>query len=315
MACSGTRRTWILVLPAFHALDFAGPVQTLYEARGFGAGYDLHFVSTAATVRSAQGFAICDVEPLPEVSEQDWILVPGIDSSGLDDLAPPVDWLRGAARAGARVASICSGAFALARSGLLDRRRCTTHWKLISELERAAPTADVLENRLYVRDGQIVTSAGVASGIDMTLDLVEEDHGPELTARVAREMVVYLRRHGSSSQSSVYLEHRAHMHPGVHRVQDWIVAHANERATLEQLADVAAMSPRHLTRVFRETTGITVKAFDRRVKLEVASTLMTDSSLRVEEIATRCGFRDARQFRRVWRQHFGSSPSETRQNA
>jgi transcriptional regulator GlxA family with amidase domain len=146
----------------------------------------------------------------------------------------------------------------------------------------------------------------------MTIALIEDDHGPELAAKVAREMVVYLRRSGESTQRSIYLEHRDHTHPGVHRVQDWIVAHPDQRTTLEAMAHVAAVSPRHLSRIFREATGITVKSFAQKVKLEVACNFAENSALTVEAIASQCGFEDARQLRRLWKERFGTTLSDAR---
>jgi transcriptional regulator GlxA family with amidase domain len=289
-------------------------VQAIYEANGFGARYRLHYVGETRQVRAAQGFLIGGLEPLCDVSAGDWIIVPGMESSRLDALAPPVEWLRHAGAAAARVSSVCSGAFALVAPGLLDGRLCTTHWKLTSRLRDCSPSARVLENRLFVRDGNLVTSAGEASGIDMTLALIQEDCGPAITARVAREMVVYVRRSGESVQGSIYLQYRAHTHPGVHRVQDWIVEHPQRRGTLESLADMAAVSPRHLTRVFREATGVTVTAFANKVKLEVARTLVDNRALTLEAIAGRCGFEDARQLRRLWTRQYGTTLGGSRRN-
>lgn len=304
---SGLRRpVWVLVLPGVHALDFGGPVQAIHEACGFGAPYELRFVGPEPQVRAAQGFTVADLNPLPEPTGREWILVPGTESSRLETLLVPEAWLRHARDCGARISSVCSGAFALARAGLLEGRRCTTHWKLIEMLRSWCPTADVVDQCLYVRDGNVISSAGLASGIDMTLSLIEEDGGPRIAGQVAREMVVYIRREGTSAQESVYLQHRTHMHPGVHRVQDWILSHPGKRATLSELAGIAHCSPRHLTRVFRQATGTTPKTFSNKVKLEVTQNLL-DSDLSIEEIAARCGFEDARQLRRLWREHFGSS--------
>lgn len=308
---AGTR-VLVLVLPTVHALDFAGPVQSVYEANGFAAGYDLRFVGESPEVRSAQGFTIGAIEPLPRVVESDWIIVAGTDSATLNDIPVPHEWLREAAAIGARVSSVCSGAISLAKAGVLDGRQCTTHWKMLDRLREECPSADVLDNRLYVQDGNIFTSAGEASGIDMALALIEADCGARLASLVAREMVVYLRRTGESSQRSIYLEHRDHIHPGVHRVQDWIVSNPDRRATIDQLAEVAALSPRHLTRVFRQSTGVTLKAFAHKVKLEVAKQLTQNSTLTVEDIAARCGFQDARQLRRIWKEQFGTTMRETR---
>jgi transcriptional regulator GlxA family with amidase domain len=165
----------------------------------------------------------------------------------------------------------------------------------------------VLDDRLFVEDGGVITSAGVASGIDMALALVEQYRGPIAAARVAREMVVYLRRNGDEEQRSVYLDHRTHLHPGVHRVQDFLVAHPERKASLAALARIAAMSPRNLARVFRRATGITPHQFATKVKVQVARDLLGDPQRTVEGIAASCGFEDARQLRRLWRQSFGSS--------
>src|SRR5262245_16239636 len=148
-----SRRVLVLVLPHVHALDFAGPVQAVYEANGFGARYRLRYVGETRQVRSAQGFVIGGLEALCEVAADDWIIVPGMESSRLDALAVPVTWLRRAGAVAARVSSVCSGAFALVEPGLLEGRLCTTHWKLTSLLRDRCPGSRVLENRLFVRDG------------------------------------------------------------------------------------------------------------------------------------------------------------------
>jgi transcriptional regulator GlxA family with amidase domain len=307
-----TRPVLVLVLEGIHALDFAGPVQAVAEARQFGAAYDLRFVGPRERVRAAQGFTLAALEPLPPLRGDEWILVPGTESTQLESLDVPTAWLVEAASSGARVTSVCSGAFALARAGLLEGRRCTTHWKVLERLRAWSPRAEVLDNRLFVRDENLVTSAGVASGIDMALALIEEDHGPRLTAQVAREMVVYLRRQGDASQSSIHFEHRDHLHPAVHRVQDWILAHPDQRVTLDDLARHAALSPRQLTRVFRQATGITVKTYQQKVRLEVARSLLRQSQATIDDVAARCGFDDARQLRRLWRRHFGTTLREGR---
>jgi transcriptional regulator GlxA family with amidase domain len=210
------------------------------------------------------------------------------------------------------VASVCSGALVLAHAGLLDGRACTTHWKVASLLQQRHPRARVERNRLFVMDGRIITSAGVASGIDMALALLERDHGALLAARVAREMVVYVRRNGSQGQTSIFLDYRSHLDEAIHRVQDRLTVHPGDAPTLETLADVAAMSPRHLTRSFRRATGISIKGFATRVRLRMAEDLLQDPGHSVEQVAADCGFKDARQLRRLWRRRFGMSPSDWR---
>jgi len=303
-------------MPHVHLQDLAGPVQVLYEASHLGGAYELSYCSARPSVRTAQGLLLSDLEPLPRARPGDLVLVPGMWSQTLDRIdRSSCAWLRRVHVDGARIASICSGAFALARAGLLDGRRCTTHWKLIERLRAEYPRARVVDNRLFLEERRIVTSAGVASGIDMALALVEQDFGPLVVARVAREMVVYLRRSGEQEQQSVYLDHRTHLHPGVHRVQDYIVAHPETKPTLNRLAHIAAMSPRNLARVFRRATRLTPKQFATKVKMQVARDLLDDPQRTVADIAASCGFDDARQLRRLWRRRFGRSISESRARA
>ena len=307
------RRIFFLLVPGAHIQDLAGPVQVFYEANGFGAEYELRYCAAGPDLRTAQGLKLADLESLPEVDTADTVLVPGLDSTLLDRPAGvPVDWLRAAARAGASFGSICSGAFVLGRAGILDSRACTTHWKVADLLQTRHPRARVVRNRLFVRDGSLITSAGVTSGIDMALSMVEEDHGPAMVARVAREMVVYLRRSGESPQESVFLDFRTHIHPGIHRAQDWLVQHVAERPTLGELSRIAGMSPRNLTRVFRRATGITLKDYATRLKIEVASSLLRNPGWTLDRVAAECGFRDSRQLRRLWRERFGENPSSWR---
>jgi transcriptional regulator GlxA family with amidase domain len=307
-------RVLVLLSPHVHLLDLAGPVQTFYEANQFGGQYRIVHCGTSPRVRSAQGLILADLVPLPEPEAGDLVLVPGVDSESLDLLAHvPTAWLQRAVASGARVASICSGAFLLGHAGLLDGRDCTTHWKLCERLQRRHPRAKVLDNRLFAEDGPVMTSAGEASGIDLALALLERDHGPLLVAHVAREMVVYLRRAGEGEQSSVYLDHRTHLHPGVHRVQDYLVTRPERNPSIDELGKVAGMSSRNLTRVFRKETGITVKSFAHKVKLQVARDLLASPELTVEAVASRCGFKDARQLRRLWRDTFGTNPTSWRE--
>lgn len=307
---SQSRRIVFLVLPQVHVMDLGGPAQVFFEANGFGADYDLQYVGVDAKAKVAQGFWISNLEPLPEVGPGDWVVVPGIESSTLHDLDHvPIAWLRRAKAAGARICSICSAAWVLAHAGLLHHRRCATHWKIADAMQKTFPSLAVQRDRLFVRDGQMMTSAGVTSGIDMALAMVEEDHGPLVVTKVAREMVLYLRRDGKSPQTSIYLQYRTHLHPGVHKVQDWLMTHPEQKPTLEALSKLVGMSPRNLTRVFRRETGVSLKSFATKLKLEVATNLLQNPGETVEHVASQCGFADARQLRRLWKQKFGVSPS------
>lgn len=307
------RQVVFLLLPRVHLLDLSGPAQVFHEANGFGAEYRIRFCSPEPRVLTAQGLWLADLEPLPGIGPRDLVLVPGIESTALDRLEHvPSQWLRDAHRSGARICSICSAAHVLAHAGLLDGRQCTTHWKVADRLQTVYPRTRVVKDRLFVRDGNLITSAGVAAGIDMALSLLEEFHGPLLVGKVARELVVYLRRNGNADQSSVFLAYRTHLHPGIHHVQDWLIAHPEEKPTIERLAGIAGMSPRNLTRVFRQATGVTLKEFANRLKLEIAGNLFHDPHLTLEAVASRCGFQDPRQLRRLWKRNFGTTPSDWR---
>lgn len=304
------QRVIFVLCPDVEILDLAGPVQVFHEANRCGGDYRVLACATRPRLRTDQGIWLSDLEPLPQPEPDDLMMVPGFRMASLGQVEPEVlAWLRQAHAVGAHVASICTGAFVLGRAGLLAGRHCTTHWTRVEDLQAGFPAARVLTNRLFVEDGPVTTSAGIASGIDMALSMVERRHGPLVAAAAAREMVVYLRRDGSHHQQSIYLDYRTHLHPGIHRVQDWLIAHPGEHATLDDLARLAAMSPRNLTRAFRQATGISVQEFRTRLRLELARDLLHDPGMTIEAVAARCGFEGARQLRRLWRKTFGTAPS------
>ena len=308
------RRVVVLVLPQVNLLDLGGPVQVFDAAAQLGAGYRLEFVAAAAQVSSAQGLRLAELGPLPATGPGDLVLVPGPRLHPNEPVVsqPVLDWLRTARDCGARVASVCSGAVALGDAGLLDGRRCTTHWSLIEPMRQRYPSARVQDGVLYVHDGPVSTSAGFASGIDLALSLVERDHGAALTAAVARQLVVYLRRTGSDTQISAFLRYRDHLHAAVHRVQDHLAQDLAGRHTLGQLADVAHLSPRGLSRAFTVTIGMTPQEYHQRLRLELAAALLAETDLTVDAVSARCGFRDARHFRRVFSARHGAPPSAAR---
>ncbi|GAT68202.1 araC family transcriptional regulator [Planomonospora sphaerica] len=310
-------RVVVLVLPEVNLLDLGGPVQVFDAAAHLGAPYRVEYVAQAPEVESAQGLRFAGLGPLAEVGPQDLVLVPGhrLREPGPGRPLVPAevaDWLRAAHRAGARLASVCSGAAALGEAGLLDGRRCTTHWSLIEAMRERYPAARVQDAVLYVHDGPVSTSAGISTGLDLALSLVERDHGPALAAAVARQLVVYLRRSGTEPQVSAFLQHRAHLHPAVHRVQDHLAQHLGVPHTLAELAAVANLSPRGLSRAFTATVGITPLEYRQRLRLELAARLLAETGLTVEAVSARCGFRDVRHFRRLFTARYGMPPSASR---
>lgn len=309
-------RIVFLILPGVELLDFAGPLQALHEAQQFGAFHELRLCSPNSLVPTDQGPTLANLEPLPVPGADDLVMIPGSVAFALTRPTPDVlEWLWASQRAGAHFCSICTGAFLLAEAGLLDGRACTTHWKYVETLQRRFPQTKVLENRLFVADGPVTSSAGIVAGVDMTLDLLEQWHGPLLAAKVAREMVVYLRRDGSHSQRSVYLDYRGHLNQSIHELQDWLTAHPSDDLSLETLARRAGMSTRNLTRQFRMATGISIHDYTTRLKLERAQDLMRDPALTLEAVADQCGLSDARRLRRLWHQTFGDAPSRSRRRS
>lgn len=302
------RRVVFALFPGCEVMDVAGPLQAFHEAAAFGVPYEIVHAAATPTVRTAQGLDFGGLVPLPDVGPDDRVIVPGYT---LADTRPPaalVAWVRRAAKAGAEVCSVCTGTFVLGEAGLLDGRRCTTHWKRVRELQRRFPRATVVGDRLFVEDGQVTSSAGIASGVDMALALLERDGGPVLASSVAREMVVYMRRDGSHAQESVYLDYQTHLSPGVHVVQQHLVAHPESGERLGELARMAGMSERTLTRAFRVATGISVHAYRERLRLERARDLMRNPTMTMDAIASACGYADARQLRRLWTARRGMSP-------
>lgn len=310
-------RVIFLVLPGVEVLDFAGPMQALHEAQEhFDAAYELHTCSPKATVPTDQGPSLSCLEPLIPPAKNDLVVVPGsMDFVRSRPLPEVLEWLWACQKTGARFASICTGAFLLGEAGVLDGRRCTTHWKYVELLQRRFPRAKVLEHRLFVTDGPVTSSAGIVAGVDMTLDMIEQEHGPLMATRVAREMVVYLRRDGSHDQASLYLDYRGHLNQGIHELQDWLAANPSADLGLEDLARKAGMSSRSLTRQFRAATGISIQDYVTRLKLEQARNLMRNPALTLEAVADQCGLGDARRLRRLWLQAFGDAPSRSRRRS
>ena len=309
------RTVHLLLLPKVNLLDLAGPVQVFDVAAKFGAPYQLSYCAEMSHVISAQGLPLGPVEPLRSVEPGDLVIVAGARITGEEPqlITPAVQsWLQEADAREAHLASVCSGAFALAAAGLLDGKQCTNHWVHIDVMRRRFPNAKVQDDVLFTHDGRVTTSAGIASGIDMALSVVERDHGPLLTAKVARYLVVYLRRDGVHSQGSVYLDYRTHKHPRVHRVQDFLIERFASKVTLAELAEVANLSERGLTKAFKTHTGLTPFEYQQRLRLELAAQLMHDPQLTLEEIARRCGFEEERSLRRLWTARHGELPSEAR---
>jgi transcriptional regulator GlxA family with amidase domain len=221
-------------------------------------------------------------------------------------------WLRRVASRVRRVASVCTGAFILAQAGLLDGRRATTHWASCDALARTHPSVDVDRDAIFVRDGNVYTSAGVTAGMDLALALVEADHGRELALAVARWLVLFLKRPGGQSQFSAQLAAQCAARDPIREVQGWIVEHPADDLTVDALAARASMSPRHFARVFVREAGTTPGRFVERARIEAARRRLEDSADGVEQVAAACGFGTAESMRRAFVQVLRVSPSAYR---
>jgi transcriptional regulator GlxA family with amidase domain len=295
-------RVVFLLVPGVHLLDLAGPAQAFSMADDLGLPYRLSYLAEQAMVPSAQGLALQAETDWPALTRDDLILVPGwrgrllanTGRLGRESLAA----LAAHHASGGTVASVCAGAEALGRAGLLDGRRCTTHHEHQDELARRYPRAQVLRDVLFTEDDRVVTSAGIASGIDLALHLIATRHGSSAAARVARAMVVYARRNGDAEQISTMLRHRDHLADVVHRAQDLIDVGFERPLRLAELAAAVDVSERTLTRQFVRTTGLTPLRYQQALRRERAEQLIADG-VSVESAARTVGFEDARMLRRL----------------
>ncbi|MFD5542643.1 GlxA family transcriptional regulator [Streptomyces sp. NPDC127079] len=292
-----------LLLPGVHLLDLAGPAQVFSTASDFGQPYTLGYVAEQPQVRTAQGLPLLAGLDWPELGPEDLIVVPGWRARTLADSpdlgADSLKALRDHHAGGGTVASVCAGAEALGRAGLLDGRRCTTHHDVQDELARRYPRATVVRDVLYTADDRVVTSAGIASGIDLALHLVATRHGPAVAAQVARDMVVYARRNGHEPQASAMLRYRSHLDDTVHQAQDLLDARFDRPLPLSALAATVGVSERTLTRLFtRATGGLTPLRYQQTLRLERAEHLISHGAT-VDAAARAVGFEDPRMLRRL----------------
>lgn len=295
-----------IVPPSVELLDLAGPVQVFNEAKSYGFDSTMEFYTYQDEPTSSAGLGFGQLAPYQTAQLQagDFLFMPGMDFAYVNSASFRAeraffDWIRECAQRKVVICSVCNGAFALGEAGLLDNRVCTTHWRRVPELQRQFPQAKVVADRLFVMSDNICTSAGISAGIDLALAILEELKDALFVHKVARGLVVYHRRNSEHSQQSVYLDFRNHLNPKVHQVQDYLLDHVSGENSLETLAAIVHMSPRNLSRVFKESTGSTILAYLTRLRLEVARTLLHNPEYTLDYIAAQCGFKTARQLQRI----------------
>lgn len=311
-------------------LDVSGPLEVLRQANREQdeLQFVVRYIGPSSRVVTSIGIEVAGIEPLPGSLPDDAMIVLVGDvqelMAGFQTSDPSRDdqdqqaiivWLRAIAKPSHKLISICSGSLLAARAGLLDGRGCTTHHLCCAELAELAPRARVLENRLFVQDGNCYTSAGVTAGIDLMLQLVAQLIDHACAAAVARYLVVYLRRSGGDPQLSPWLEGRNHLHPSIHRIQDAITANPVKPWTLPTLARIAGASSRHLSRLFHEHTGMSITEYKNRLRVALAHELLSQTRLDMEIVAERSGFGSTRQMRRAWKRFHPTAPREARHSA
>lgn len=320
---SSPRHVVLVGFEGFQLLDLAGPADVfdaasrVLEAKGGPPGYRLTIATPrGADVRASCGMQIAADADLAAVDPAtlDTVLVVGgpgrtveIDNPDLVEALPAI------AAGARRTCSVCGGAFLLAAAGLLDGRTVTTHWAGCEELARRYPETAVEPDRIFVRDGDVVTSAGVTAGIDLALALVEEDHGSDVARTVARWLVVFLQRPGGQSQFSQRLGAPVPSGSPIRPLVDQVVAEPGGDHRVPMLAERAALSERQLTRLFAKEVRTTPARFVERVRVEAARDLLEASGSSVDAVAEACGFGSAETMRRAFRRVLGIGPGEYRQ--
>jgi len=308
-----------VIPPKVHLLDINGPAHIFYEATQFGQSFDLHFVSlnTQQEIQSSAGLFFSKLESFKNfnLNKGDYIFIPGIqyqllmDKNFIKGCQPFFVWIKQQYQLEVNICSVCTGTFFLAESGILNNKNCTTHWKYLAQFKTKFPLINVESNRLFVMNERIFTSAGVSSGIDLALYLLEKKYGALLVAKIAKEVVVHLRRSESDPQLNIYLQYRNHLDNRIHIVQDFLVKNISTALSLIDIAQQVNMSSRNLTRLFKSKTKITIGEYLEKLRVEKAIQLLSEGH-KVESTANACGLKSTNQLRTLLKKHTGKLPSD-----
>ncbi len=297
---------FFLILPNNNLLDFAGATQVFHEAMEQGLNLNINFCSFEDNLKTSANLPLGKIDSYKrqQVRAGDYIFIVSahIDYvlSGKMDPGPEfTEWMVKAYNAGANVCAICNGAFLLGKTGLLNGRKCTTHWKRTAQLQQRFPAAKVQENILFVDDERVITSAGATSGIDVALYILGKLKDDNFVYKIARELVIYTRRSGTDMQHSLFLNYRNHVHAGIHKVQDWLLNNLHKKAGIADLAQIALMSERNFTRVFKKEIQLTVNEYITLLRKEKIKELMKNPDLSREQMAKLCGLQSVKQVSRL----------------
>ena len=311
-----SRTIGFLIFPDVQILDATGPLAAFEIASRYTeGGYSLTILAAeAGPVASSSGVSLY-AEAFANAPPLDTLIVAGGEGTRRAAFDPALlAYVRATAASARRVASVCSGAFLLAAAGLLEGRRATTHWSRSKDFARRFPGVRLEADRIFIKDGQIWTSAGITAGIDMALALIAEDHGEAIARAVAQQLVVYYRRPGGQSQFSALLElERPNGRFGA--LLAWARERLGEPLTVEQLAGQAAMSPRNFARAFAQETGLTPARAVERLRVEAARERVEAGPEPIDHIALAAGFGDPERMRRAFVRAFGQPPQALRRAA
>jgi transcriptional regulator GlxA family with amidase domain len=314
----GRVRTVLIVLfEGVQSLDVTGPLEVFAGARDHEGkhAYRVRTASLGGTqVRTTSGLALTpdgDLRDRAQADPPDLLIVPGGQGARRRD-PDLVAWIRGRAPLAKRVASVCSGAFLLAEAGILDGRRATTHWAQCDALREEYPAVEVDPDPIFIKEGNVATSAGVTAGIDLALALVEDDLGRDMALAIARHLVVFLRRPGNQAQFSAQLSAQVAERAPLRDVQQWIAEHPAGDLSVEVLAEKASLSPRHFARAFAAEVGLPPGRYVERTRLEAARRHLEDTAEGIEQTARACGYHTSEAMRRAFIEALGVSPAEYR---
>ena len=316
------RRVLMIAYPGVHHLDVIGPLEILATTKYFAADgpepYDIAIIaSEAGPVEASSGLTITAAHSFAEILEDnlglDTLIVAGGHGSSSSLKDPELlKFIRDVSPRAKRVASICTGALVLAEAGLLEGKRASTHWFWCSVLEKDYPNVSVDRDAIFVRDGNIWTSAGVTSGMDLALALIEMDWGHEIALQVARFSVMYMMRPGGQSQFSSHLIAQRAEDPAISKALDYINSAPRDPLTVTALAAQVHLSERTFARRFKDETGLTPAAYVETSRVQAARVALETSSLGVEEIALQSGFQSTERMRRAFQRHLGVSAADYR---
>ena len=312
----------IIIYPGFKALEAIGPLKvfdytnTCLRQRQRPDGYEVAIASTKTgsitsdSLMSLQATKAISMLALPDLAMI--VGAPDIEKALLDS-PEIVEWVTNAAPKIQRLAALCTGSFFLAEGGALDGLRATTHWRFSELLRKKYPAVKVDADAIFIREGNIWTSAGVTAGMDLALAIVEEDFGPEIALEVARDLVIYLKRPGGQSQFSVHLSSQMTTHPSIRQLQSWIMSHLDEDLNVPKLAARVAMSERNFTRVFQRETANSPAEFIESARFEVARRMLEENNAPLKLIVLKTGFRTEEKMRRVFQKKIGVTPKVYRE--